>query len=145
MKIVLMNENHINDLAGIEKICFHTPWTYAQLKEELENEYSLFLVAEVDGKAVGYVGCQTSIDGGYITNVAVHPDMRCKGIAQSLLNELKSRILQKNLEFITLEVRESNFPAISLYEKMNYVKVGKRKNFYTNPAENAIIMTYYID
>ena len=145
IKIVNMTEKHIKDLAELEKECFHTPWTEKQLEEELKSEYSLFLVALNDETVAGYVGCQTTIDGGYITNVAVFPNMRGKGIAQKLLFELNNKIKEKELEFITLEVRVSNMPAINLYKKMNYQEVGVRENFYRNPKEDALLMTYYIN
>lgn len=145
IKIVNMNEEHIKDLAKLEKECFHTPWTEKQLAEELKNEYSLFLVALNDETVTGYVGCQTTIDGGYITNVAVFPNMRGQGIAQKLLFELNNKIKEKKLEFITLEVRVSNISAINLYKKMNYQEAGVRKNFYRNPKEDALLMTCYIN
>lgn len=141
IKIVNMSKKHIKDLAELEKECFNTPWTEKQLEEELESEYSLFLVALNDETVAGYVGCQTTIDGGYITNVAVFTNMRGKGIAQKLLFELSNKIKEKNLEFITLEVRVSNESAINLYKKMGYQEVGKRKNFYKNPKEDALLMT----
>ena len=145
IKIVNMTEEHIKDLAELEKECFHAPWTEKQLEEEQKSEYSLFLVALNDETVAGYVGCQTTIDGGYITNVAVFPNMRGKGIAQKLLFELNNKIKEKQLEFITLEVRVSNIPAINLYRKMNYQEVGVRKNFYRNPKEDALLMTCYIN
>ena len=144
IEIVNMDNEHIKDLTELEKECFHTPWTEKQLEEELKNEYSLFLVALNDKTVAGYVGCQITIDGGYITNVAVFPNMRGQGIAQKLLFELNNRIKEQRLQFITLEVRVSNIPAINLYKKMNYKEVGLRKNFYRNPKEDAILMTYYI-
>ncbi len=145
IEIIHMNQDHISTLAELEKICFHTPWTEKQLLEELENKHSLFLVAKKDKNIVGYVGCQTTIDGGYITNVVVSPEMRCQGVAQKLLSELASKIKEKKLDFITLEVRVSNTAAINLYSKMNYKEVGIRKNFYRNPKEDALLMTYKIN
>ena len=130
---------------SLKRNVFHTPWTEKQLAEELKNEYSLFLVALNDETVIGYVGCQTTIDGGYITNVAVFPNMRGQGIAQKLLFELNNKIKEKKLEFITLEVRVSNISAINLYKKMNYQEVGVRKNFYRNPKEDALLMTCYIN
>ena len=112
------------------------------LREELGK--GIFLVAERDGAAVGYVGCQTVLDEGYITNVAVSPDCRRQGVARALLDELKARAVQAGLSFVTLEVRASNAPAIALYEGAGFVRVGVRKNFYTAPTEDAVLMTLFL-
>lgn len=98
-------------------------------------------MAEQDGRTAGYVGCQTVLDEGYITNVAVSPDFRRQGIARALIAELTAKAGENKLAFVTLEVRESNAPAIALYTGAGFVPVGKRKNFYSNPAENAVLMT----
>ena len=109
------------------------------LREELGK--GIFLVAEQDGRTAGYVGCQTVLDEGYITNVAVSPDFRRQGIARALIAELTAKAGENKLAFVTLEVRESNAPAIALYTGAGFVPVGKRKNFYSNPTENAVLMT----
>ena len=142
MNIVPMAERHLAALAAIEKACFHAPWSETMLREELGK--GIFLVAERDGAAVGYVGCQTVLDEGYITNVAVSPDCRRQGIARALLDELKARAAQAGLSFVTLEVRASNAPAIALYEGAGFVRVGVRKNFYTAPTEDAVLMTLFL-
>ena len=135
MTIVSMEERHLAALAEIEKACFHAPWSADMLHEELGK--GLFLVAEQDGEAVGYVGCQTVLDEGYITNVAVSPACRRQGIGRAL-------IAQSGLSFVTLEARASNAPAIALYEGAGFRQVGVRRNFYTAPAEDAVLMTYYL-
>lgn len=137
-----MAERHLAALAAIEKACFHAPWSETMLREELGK--GIFLAAERDGAAVGYVGCQTVLDEGYITNVAVSPDCRRQGVARALLDELKARAVQAGLSFVTLEVRASNAPAIALYEGAGFVRVGVRKNFYTAPAEDAVLMTLFL-
>lgn len=142
MNIVPMAERHLAALAAIEKACFHAPWSETMLREELGK--GIFLAAERDGAAVGYVGCQTVLDEGYITNVAVSPDCRRQGVARALLDELKARAVQAGLSFVTLEVRASNAPAIALYEGAGFVRVGVRKNFYTAPAEDAVLMTLFL-
>ena len=86
MTVVPMEERHLAALAEIEKACFHAPWSADMLREELGK--GLFLVAEQDGAVAGYVGCQTVLDEGYITNVAVSPDCRRQGIGRALIAEL---------------------------------------------------------
>lgn len=139
MNITEMQEKHLPALAELEKQCFHAPWSEKMLREELGG--GIFLVAEQDGEVQGYVGCQTVLDEGYITNVAVSTDFRRRGAARRLIAELIARAKEKGLAFVTLEVRESNAPAIALYTGAGFVPVGKRKNFYSNPTENAVLMT----
>lgn len=142
-QVVSMQQSHIPKLAQIERACFHVPWSEAALQEELGK--GIFLVAlDAGGIPVGYVGCQTVLDEGYITNVAVCPDHRRQGIAALLLQELAHRAVSQRLAFVTLEVRVSNAPAIALYEKAGYVSVGQRKNFYRAPSEDALLMTWQI-
>ncbi len=142
MTIVPMVERHLVALAEIEKACFHAPWSESMLREELDK--GIFLVAERDGQAVGYVACQTVLDEGYITNVAVSPDARRQGIARALIAKLTDEARAAGLAFVTLEVRASNAPAIALYEGAGFVRVGVRKNFYTAPAEDAVLMTLFL-
>lgn len=142
MTIVPMEERHLAALAEIEKACFHAPWSESMLREELGK--GLFLVAEQDGQAVGYVGCQTVLDEGYITNVAVSPDCRRQGIARALIAELTDKAHAARLAFVTLEARASNVPAIALYEGAGFGRVGVRKNFYTAPTEDAVLMTLFL-
>lgn len=142
MTIVPMAERHLAALAEIEKACFHAPWSESMLREELGK--GIFLVAERDGQAVGYVGCQTVLDEGYITNVAVSPDCRRQGIARALIAKLTDEARAARLAFVTLEVRASNAPAIALYEGAGFGRVGVRKNFYTAPTEDAVLMTLFL-
>lgn len=102
-----------------------------------------YLAAYIDGRFVGHGGFTAVLDEGYITNIAVHPDFRRKGIAHALTDSLKSEAEKLKLSFLTLEVRESNLAAIKLYEKSGFQVVGKRKNFYSDPKEDAILMTFY--
>lgn len=130
-------KEHIKAVAEIEKVCFSSPWSEAALSEELTNENAHFLTAFCNGKAAGYLGLQIICGEGYITNIAVLPEFRRRGIAKALLSEA----FKNDLTFITLEVRKSNFPAISLYKNLGFDEVGERKSFYSNPEENAILMT----
>lgn len=142
MTVVPMAERHLAALAEIEKACFHAPWSEAMLREELDK--GIFLVAEQDGQAVGYIGCQTVLDEGYITNVAVSPDCRRQGIGRALIAELVSCACAKELSFVTLEVRASNASALALYEGAGFGRVGVRKNFYSAPSEDAVLMTRFL-
>ena len=95
----------------------------------------------MDGEIAGYIGAHNVLGEVYITNVAVFTSQRKKGIGEKLISKLAEVVNNENADFITLEVRESNAPAIRLYEKCGFEKVGERKNFYEKPCENAVLMT----
>lgn len=143
MRIEKMTSGHLDDVYIIETECFSHPWSRQSLEEELDNETSLFLVAKEENEVIGYIGMSIVIDEGYIFNVAVRESYRNKGVATALINELVTYGKKNNLSFITLEVRKSNLPAISLYSKFGFLKAGERKDYYSNPKENAILMTKY--
>ena len=143
MRIEKMTSGHLDDVYIIETECFSHPWSRQSLEEELNNETSLFLVAKEENEVIGYIGMSIVIDEGYIFNVAVRESYRNKGVATALINELVTYGKKNNFSFITLEVRESNLPAISLYSKFGFIKAGERKDYYSNPKENAILMTKY--
>lgn len=141
IKIIKMAECHIKDLALIEKECFSTPWTEKGLYDELSNPHARFWVALLGDNVAGYIGAHNIVGEVYITNVAVNSTFRRKGVAENLVKYLISVSEAENADFVTLEVRESNLPARSLYEKMGFEVVGNRKDFYERPRENAILMT----
>ena len=125
-------------IAELEKECFSLPWSEQSILDAVNNN-TIFFIAEENKKIIGYAGLQIILNEGYITNVAVTKTHRRKGVAKALMEKVLD--FGKDLEFITLEVRESNLAAQSLYEKMGFKKEGERKNFYQNPKENAYIMT----
>lgn len=144
--IVLLNEDYINELVELEKICFEDPWSLNMFLGDLRSaDTCYFGVFNENGSLIGYCGMWMTVDGGEITNVAVRPDYRRKGIASSLVDNLIKICKVNNLFFINLEVRESNCKAISLYNKLGFEKVGLRKNYYKNPTENAVLMTKNLD
>ena len=138
MKIAPMTIEDAKELAVLDKLCFNVPWSEKSFCEEAENPLATYFVAKEDEKIVGYGGIWNVSGEGQITNIAVHPDMRKKGIASEILKQLISS--SKTFEKIFLEVRESNTAAICLYEKYGFKKCGIRKNFYHSPTENGIIM-----
>ena len=135
-----LKEHHITQIAELEKICFSEPWSENAIMDSYRSG-TVFCVAAKGKNVLGYVGMKPVLDEGYITNVAVFPEYRRLGVAKELMKRLDLIASEKQLSFISLEVRESNFPAISLYESFGYKKEGLRKNFYREPTENAIIMT----
>lgn len=140
-KLVPMTMEHIPQIAALERVCFSRPWSEESLQGELWNDSAVIIVAEgEDGTVLGYAGLQTVLDEGYINNVAVSKDYRRQGIADELIAAFV-RFGQAKLAFLTLEVRASNVPAIALYAKHGFVEVGRRKNYYDAPKEDALLMT----
>ena len=141
--IVPMDRSHIAQIAALEQECFSTPWSEAMLTEVLFDSQASVIVAESEeGGVLGYAGLQVVLDEGYIDNIAVEPNARRHGVADELL-DVFCRFGEANLAFLTLEVRASNAPAIALYRKHGFEEAGRRKNYYTKPAEDAVIMTRY--
>lgn len=143
MKIEKMTKEHLEAVYIIETECFSHPWSKQSIENELNNDTSLFWVATENNDVIGYIGMSIVIDEGYIFNVAVSKNSRKKGVATALINELVTYGKKNNFSFITLEVRESNEPARSLYSKFGFIKVGERKDYYSDPKENAVLMTKY--
>ncbi len=142
VRIVPMTADHLDEVAELERVCFTTPWSRNMLAEELDNYLSAFLVALDDNdKVAGYAGLLAVLDEGYITNVAVRPDCRRQGIAGKLLQVFLDFAKGNHLAFLSLEVRASNYDAIALYGSRGFRSVGRRKNYYEHPREDAIIMT----
>ena len=140
MTILKMNESHVAQVAQLEKICFSDPWSENSVASELNNKLALWLVAAEGETVAGYIGSQTVIDETDMMNVAVHPDFRRKGIAEALVNALAEDLKKLGSRCLTLEVRASNVPAIALYEKLGFSQIGRRKNYYRNPREDALIL-----
>jgi ribosomal-protein-alanine N-acetyltransferase len=140
MIIEKMNATHVSQIAELEKLCFSDPWSEKSIETELSCRLSVWLVALEGEQVVGYVGSQTVIDESDMMNIAVHPDFRRRGIAEALVAELEAALRQRGSRALTLEVRDSNVPAITLYEKLGFSQVGLRKNYYRNPKEDARIL-----
>ena len=130
---------------ALELACFSRPWSRQMLAEELDNQCAAFLVAlepETE-KVIGYAGLLVAADEGYITNVAVDPSRRRQGVAAQLLQVFDNFARGNQLAFLTLEVRPSNTAAIALYQGFGFREVGRRRNYYDLPKEDALILTKY--
>ena len=140
MTILEMKAEHVPQVAELEMLCFADPWSQMSIESELKNVWSCWLVAVEGDQVVGYIGSQTAIDETDVMNVAVHPNFRRRGIAESLIGYLSEALKKRGSHALMLEVRASNAPAIRLYEKMGFHQVGCRKNYYRNPKEDALIL-----
>lgn len=137
MQIKPATIDNVADILKIEQACFSTPWTEQGIAESIENKNTYLYLAIIDGNVAGYMGLQVFSGEGYVTNVATLPEYRKMGVAKALINEC----LKHDMEFISLEVRQSNTPAINLYSQFGFKNVGVRPKFYREPVEDAIIMT----
>ena len=136
-------EELLAQIESIEQACFSMPWTRAQLASQLDENRYVFLAAVNAGEVLGYVGMMYVLDEGYIANVAVAPGARRQGVGRALIAALLERAAELELAFVTLEVRPSNAAAIALYSGLGFEPVGRRKNYYENPSEDALLMTKF--
>ncbi len=128
----------IKAMAEIERECIPEPWSVSSFEREFSARGSIFLAAVSENDEIcGFITANAVLDEINIYNIAVKEKFRRQGIAMALLCELD----KENAEMINLEVRESNSAAIALYEKCGFEQVGMRKNFYSEPVENAVLMT----
>lgn len=135
-----MRYDDLDQITQIEKECFSLPWSKDSFEQELKNELAYYQCAEEEGTIMGYMGMWRIIDECHITNVAVLPEHRNKGVASMLISKMVEICRCSEIDNMTLEVRESNLSAINLYEKYGFVSVGKRPRYYMKPMEDAIIM-----
>ena len=140
IEIIRMSREHLSAVAEIEQISFSDPWSVESL-ELMLGEQAMGLVALEDGRLLGYVGMMCVLDEGQIINVATHPDSRRRGVGRALMSAIEQSAKERGIVFLSLEVRESNAAARSLYSSLGWVECGIRKNFYSKPTENACIMT----
>ncbi len=140
MILTNMERCHVPQVAALEKRCFCDPWSEGSIASELENPLSRWLVALEGEQVLGYVGSQTVLDESDMMNLAVDPAFRRRGIARALVCALIEQLRKMGSRCLTLEVRASNESAQALYACLGFVQVGRRKNYYLNPREDALIL-----
>jgi len=141
MEIINAQSAHIAQIYEIEKATFSSPWSMDALRNQTDTDRHIFLAAVENSEVLGYVGLMFVLDEGYISNVAVSEKHRRRHVADLLISALEERAREKNLSFMSLEVRQSNAPARMLYRKHGFEDVGLRKNYYVKPTEDAVIST----
>ncbi len=136
-----MEEQDIPAILQVEHASFSIPWTEEAFFNELQkNKFAVYLVIEIEGKVIGYVGAWIIIDEAHITNIAILPDYRGKRLGEKLLAEMIKTAIQLGVKTMTLEVRISNEVAKQLYRKFGFKDGGIRKGYYTDNQEDALIM-----
>lgn len=141
IRIEPMSVQTVEAVAKLEEKCFSTPWSLDALAEEISNPIAVYFTAWYDQKIVGYIGMHHIMDEGYINNIAIDPDYRRKKIATALIEHIQHYAKENSLKMLTLEVRQSNIAAIKMYENFGFENVGVRKNYYSLPTEDAVLMT----
>ena len=136
-----MREEDLADVARLEKEIFSDPWSENAIRESMEQSQTLLLSALEDGVLVGYLIVYYVLEDGEIARIAVESDFRRNGVASRLMKELAFICADNGVNKLLLDVRESNESAEAFYKKKGFVLDGVRKNYYTNPTENAILMS----
>ncbi len=139
MKINVMTPETAVLAAQLEARCFNDPWSEDSFVNILSNQHARYYTLCIDDTLVGYIGMFDLVDEVSIINVAVDPNHRGKGYGTVLMESAETFALERGCPSITLEVRETNLPARTLYEKQGYQIFGKQKNYYTNPKEDAVL------
>ena len=140
VKIRRLQSEDVEPVSILESKAFSMPWSAKDFAKLIEDNKSLYLVAELDGEIVGCCGVTDICGDGDVNNVMVAEEYRGRGIAQALMSELLLQGEAIGIENFTLEVRVSNAPAIRVYEKLGFVSEGIRPRFYEKPVEDAMIM-----
>ena len=140
MKIRFMTEADLEQAAAIEAACFLEPWSLDLLSSGFENKWNLYLAAEEDGRLAGYGAVCVIAGEGEIQRIAVLEEFRRQGLGRKLLDAMVAAARNRGARAMTLEVRESNEPAIKLYFSAGFRTEAQRKDYYRNPREDALIM-----
>ena len=135
-----MQTSDADEIAAIEEMTFAMPWSRKDFWAEAVNENAIYIVGTIDDKVAAYAGAWISFEEAQVTNVAIHPDYRGQGIGTKLFAKLVEEVKTKGVTAITLEVRPSNNAAIKLYENFGLKSVGRRKGYYLDNGEDALIM-----
>ena len=131
----------LDDVVAIEEATFAHPWTRADYEGELtRNKAARYLVAETDARVVGFAGAWIILDESHITNIAVSESYRRRGIGGAVTLALLQYLSNLGAAYATLEVRESNLAAQHMYEKLGFIRVGRRKRYYEDNGEDAFLM-----
>jgi len=136
-----MTVGDLDQVMLLELACFSVPWTKEAFESELvKNQLAHYIVIEENNEIVGYGGVWYIMDEGHITNVAIHPEHRKKGLGKKLVQGMINAAIHYEINHMTLEVRKSNVAAITLYERMGFEVAGVRPKYYTDNNEDALIM-----
>ncbi len=138
-----MKADDLPDVRTIEALAFSNPWSESTFRGEIQNtqiSFPMVVVQRPGERVVGYIIFWQIGEDVQVNNIAVHPDLRGKGIGEALMRYAIAKVRERGATFMTLEVRVSNAAAVTLYKKLGFEVLGLRKNYYTNPDEDAYLM-----
>ena len=141
MQIVSMTAEHVSRLAELEKLCFSEPWSEKSLTEEIDNPAACFLVAMQQDEVLGNGGMSTVLGERYLEIRAVIAEFRGHGVGRTLMAALIEKARENGGVCISREVRTSILPAIAMYRSLGFTEACVRRNFYTEPREDALLFT----
>ncbi|MBR3764235.1 MAG: ribosomal protein S18-alanine N-acetyltransferase [Clostridia bacterium] len=130
----------VDGVAAVEAATFPTPWSRDAFASEMKNVAARYLVAEADGRIIGFAGAWIILDESHITNIAVLKEYRGRKIGRRLTEALMQYLSNLGAAYVTLEVRKSNEVAQNLYKSLGFIKLGVRKRYYEDNGEDALIM-----
>lgn len=139
-----MTVQDLEQLMIIEQESFSLPWSRQSYEAELQNSYADYLVCDWEGEVAGYIGMWTVMEEAHLTNVAVAPGYRGRGIARTLMRTQERLARSKGASMMLLEVRPSNQAALQLYSGLGYIHAAIRKNYYSDNQEDALIMVKHL-
>jgi len=137
-------EDDLAEIAGLEAVCFPSPWPASMYGEELDRDVGVFLAAVDAGRVVGYVCGWSVLEDGHVLKIAVARDARRRGIGRRLMAALEAEFIDRGAEFAWLEARESNDEAVGFYRSLGFVEVGRRRRYYSDTGEDALILIRFL-
>jgi ribosomal-protein-alanine N-acetyltransferase len=140
LRLAQMDMDDVPEIMAVDRLCFRAPWSENAYQSELKNSVAFYLVARCDGVLVGFGGAWLVMDEAHVTTLGVHPDYRGRGIGERLFAEMLAEAIRRGVQRASLEVRESNDSARRLYEKYGFTPVARRRGYYSDNGEDAVVM-----
>lgn len=138
-----MAKDDLPYVGAIERMSFSNPWPESSFLGEIENDsisFPFVIIYRPTEQVIGYIIYWKIGDEAQISNIAVHPDFRGRGIGKKVIQEIMELMVKQGVRYVVLEVRPSNQVARALYHKLGFEVIGIRKDYYKNPPENALVM-----
>ena len=140
LRIERMQPEDVRAVMDLVRRCFATPWSEIAYRSEISSSAGYYLVARVGGQLVGFGGAWLVVDEAHLTTLGVEPSLRRHGIGERLLAAILQEARRRGVRRASLEVRESNLAAIRLYEKYGFLPVARRRGYYSDNGEDALVM-----
>jgi ribosomal-protein-alanine N-acetyltransferase len=140
LTIERMQLEDMAEVMALDRQCFRTPWSEIAFRSEIQSAAAYYLVARLDGRLVGYGGAWLVVDEAHVTTIGVDPALRGRKIGERIFAAIMTEAFDRGVRRASLEVRESNVAAIRLYEKYGFTPVARRRRYYADNNEDAIVM-----